>query len=48
MKPSWLDDFALDRELEMEDELPYGGEIEVNDPTVNMMADLGDDGKWLP
>jgi hypothetical protein len=48
MKPLWLDDFALDEKLKMEDELPYGGEVEVNDPMVNMMANLGDNGKWLP
>jgi hypothetical protein len=48
MKPSQLDDFASDGELKMEDELPYGGIIKESDPMVNMMADLGDDGKWLP
>ena len=48
MKPSRLDDFALDGELELEDDLPCGGASEANDPMVNMMADLGDDDEWLP
>ena len=48
MKPSRLDDFASDGELELEDELPYGGTIKENDPMVNIMADLGDNGEWLP
>ncbi len=48
MKPSWLDDFASDGELELEDELPYGGASEVNDSMVNMMVDLGNNDKWLP
>jgi len=49
MKPSQLDDFASDGELEMEDKLPYGGMIDKeNDPMVRLMADLGNDGKWLP
>jgi hypothetical protein len=43
-----LDNFASDRELEMEDKLPYRGIIEKSNPMVNMMANLGDDGKWLP
>jgi hypothetical protein len=43
-----LDNFASDRELEMEDELPYRGIIKESNPMVNMMADLGNDGKWLP
>jgi len=48
MKLSQLDDFASDGELEMEDKLPDGGAIKVNDPMVNMMVDLGDNNKWLP
>ena len=48
MKPSRLDDFVSDGELELEDDLPYGGEIEVNNPMVNMMVDLGDNDEWLP
>jgi len=48
MKPLWLDDFALDRELELEDKLLFEGTIEEDDPMVKMMANLGDDGKWLP
>ena len=48
-KPSWLDDFASDGELEMEDELPYRGAIDKkNNPMVRLIADLGDDSKWLP
>jgi len=44
MKPSWLDDFASDGELEMEDKLPYGGVIDKeNDPMVRLIADLGND-----
>lgn len=48
MKPSELDDCASDGELELEDDLPYGGMIEVNDPMLNMMFNLYDDDKWLP
>jgi len=48
MKPSELDDCASDGELELEDDLPYGGAIEVNDPMLNMMFNLHDDDKWLP
>jgi len=48
MKPSWLDDFASDRELELEDKHPYRGTIEKeNNPMVRMMTDLGNNGKWL-
>ena len=52
MKPLQLDGCASDSELELEDELPYGGAIELNGPMVDMMADLGDydvrDDEWLP
>ena len=48
MKPSQGDDGASDKELELEDDLPYGGMIEVSHPMVKMMATLGDDDKWLP
>jgi len=48
MKPSKLDNCASNGELELEDELPYRGTIEVNDPMLNMMFDLCDDDKWLP
>jgi len=44
----WLDDFASDRELELEDKLLFEGTIEEDDPMVKMMANLGDDGEWLP
>jgi len=48
MKPSRLDDFVSDGELELEDELLFEGAIEEDDPMVKMMANLGNDGKWLP
>jgi len=48
MKPSQGDDGASDGELELEDDLPYGGAIEVSRPMVKMMAALGDNDKWLP
>jgi len=48
MKPSELDDCASNGELELEDDLPYGGTIEVNDPMLDMMFDLCDDDEWLP
>jgi hypothetical protein len=52
MKPSQFDGCGSDGELELDDELPYGGAIEVNVPMVDMMIELGDndarDGDWLP
>jgi len=48
MKPSWLDDFASDRELELEGKDLYGGTIKENNPMVKMMADLGNESEWLP
>jgi hypothetical protein len=48
MKPSRLDDFASDGELELEDELPDGEPREASHSMVNMMVDLGDDDEWLP
>ena len=52
MKALQLDDCALDEELEMEDELPYGGANEVNSRMVNMLVDLEEhdawDDEWLP
>jgi len=48
MKPLRLDDFVSDGELELEDELLFEGAIEEDDPMVKMMANLGDDGEWLP
>jgi len=41
MKPSQGDNGASNRELELEDNLPYGGTIEVSRPMVKMMAALG-------
>src|SRR6266851_7341532 len=52
MKPSKRDGHALDGEVEIEDNLPYGGAKEVNSAMVDMMLDLGDyderDAEWLP
>jgi len=48
MKPSQLDDFASDGELELEDKLLFEGAIKEDNPMVKMMANLGDDGEWLP
>jgi hypothetical protein len=47
MKPLRWDDYVLDEELELEEELPYSVETEVNCPMVNMMAVLKDDDEWL-
>jgi hypothetical protein len=61
LKPSPLDvamldvamlDAETDNEGEIEDDLPYGAEKEVNSMMVNMMVKLGDcnnhDMEWLP
>jgi len=48
MKPLQGDDGTSNGELELEDNLPYGGAIEVSHPMVKMMAALGDNDKWLP
>ena len=50
MKPSERDDRALDAEIDIEDDLPLGGDQEVSTAMVNMMVDLEerDDGEWLP
>ena len=48
MKPSQGDDGTSDGELELEDDLPYGGAIEVSRPMVKMMAALGNNDEWLP
>jgi hypothetical protein len=48
MKPSELDDCVLDGELELEEDLPYRGAIEVNRPIIDIMVDLGDNDEWLP
>jgi len=48
MKPSQLDDFASDGELELEGKDLYGGAIKKDDPMVKMMADLGNNSEWLP
>ena len=52
MKPSKCDGHTLDGEVEIKDNLPYGGALEVNSAMVDMMVDLGDydehNAKWLP
>ena len=52
LKPSQLDGRVSDGEIEIEDDLPYGGEKELNSTMIDMMLDLGDyderDGEWLP
>ncbi len=52
MKPLWLDGCALDGEVEIEDDLPYGGVKELNSAMIDMMLDLGNynehNNKWLP
>jgi hypothetical protein len=50
LKPSEKDDCASDADIEMEDDLPPGGDEEVSAAMVNMMIDLEEreDGEWLP
>ncbi len=52
LKPSELDGCALDASVEMESELPLGGEEEVNAAMVDLMIDLEGcderDEEWLP
>ncbi len=52
LKPSQLDGRASDGEVEIEDDLPYGGAKELNGTMIDMMLDLGNydkrDGEWLP
>ena len=52
LKPSELDGCALDAGVEMENELPPGGEEEVNTAMVDLMIDLEgsdeQDEEWLP
>jgi hypothetical protein len=52
LKPSPLDDRASDADIEMEDDLPYGADIELSGTMVDMMVDLDDgdtrDSEWLP
>jgi hypothetical protein len=49
LKPSELDGHVSDADMEMEEDLPPGGE-EVHTSMVEMMVDLEqcDDGEWLP
>jgi hypothetical protein len=50
-KPSPQDDRGLDSEVEVEEDLPYGGVREVNSAMIDMMIELSDydehDGEWL-
>ena len=52
LKPSKMDGCASDAEVEMEDELPPGGEEEVNAAMVELMIKLEGcderDEEWLP
>jgi len=50
LKPSELDEEALDGEVGLEGDLPYGTTIKVNDLMMEMMIDLEDarDLDWLP
>ena len=52
MKPSHRDGCALDDEVDLEDELPYGAKKEVNIEMINLMWDLDNedpnDKDWLP
>src|SRR5216683_1859607 len=52
LKPSELDGCTLDAGVEMESELPPGGEKEVNAAMVNLMINLKGcderDEEWLP
>jgi hypothetical protein len=52
LKPSRLDGCASDGEVEIKDDLPYGGARELNSAMVDMMLNLGDyderDLDWLP
>ena len=47
-----LDGHMLDGEVEIEDDLPYGGAKELNGTMIDMMLNLGNyderDGEWLP
>jgi hypothetical protein len=52
MKPSHLDGCMSDDEVDLEDDLPYGADIEVNGPMIDFMLEHGnedlDDLNWLP
>ncbi len=52
MKPSRLDGYVLDGEVEIEDDLPHGGVKELNGTMIDMMLNLGDydehNNEWLP
>jgi len=50
LKPLERDNCASDANIEMEDDLPPGGDKEVSTAMVNMMVDLEEheDGEWLP
>jgi hypothetical protein len=50
LKPSELDSHISDADMEMEEDLPPGGEKEVHGSMVEMMVNLEqhNDGEWLP
>lgn len=50
LKPSELDGEASDGDVDIEDDLPYGGALEVNDAMIEMIIELEDarDLDWLP
>ena len=50
LKPSAVDDWASDADIELEDDLPPGGDKKVSTSMVNMMVNLEEheDGEWLP
>jgi len=50
LKPLVLDGHVSDANMEMEEDLPPGGEEEVHASMVKMMVNLEqcDDGEWLP
>jgi hypothetical protein len=46
LKPSPLDDCASDANIEMENDLPYGADTELNSAMVDMIIDLDDGNEW--
>ena len=53
LKPLQQDNWGPDGEMQVEEDLPYGGAREVNSAIIDMMIELSDydnecDGEWLP
>jgi len=50
LKPLVVDDWALDADVKLKDDLPPGGDKKVSTSMVNMMVDLEEyeGGEWLP